>query len=64
MTGAIRSYLAQHTEVFDPRDYFGEARKAVYETVKGKMIDFGTAGHAGDYKVKSLSDMVKIYGAK
>ncbi|MHB1276310.1 MAG: ketose-bisphosphate aldolase [Candidatus Humimicrobiaceae bacterium] len=61
MTGAIRSYLAQHTEVFDPRDYFGEARKAVYETVKGKMLDFGTAGHAGDYRPCSLSDMIKFY---
>ena len=61
MTGAIRSYLAQHTEAFDPRDYFGEARKAVYETVKSKMIDFGTAGHAGDYKPSTLADMIKFY---
>jgi fructose-bisphosphate aldolase class II len=61
MTGAIRRYLSQHPEVFDPRDYFGEARKAVYETVKGKMIDFGTAGHAGDYKPFSLSEMIKRY---
>jgi len=61
ITGAIRRYFAQHPEVFDPRDYFGEARKAVYETVKSKMIDFGTAGHSGDYVVKSLMEMKKYY---
>lgn len=64
ITGAIRKYMAEHPEVIDPRDYFGEARKAVYETVKSKMIDFGTAGHAGDYKPKTLSDMIEIYKSK
>jgi len=64
ITGAIRKYMAEHTDVIDPRDYFGEARKAVYETVKSKMIDFGTAGHAGDYKPKTLSDMIEIYKSK
>lgn len=64
ITGAIRKYMAEHTDVIDPRDYFGEARKAVYETVKGKMIDFGTANHAGDYKPETLSNMAKIYRNK
>jgi len=61
ITGAIRKYLSEHPEVIDPRDYFGEARKAVYETVKSKMIDFGTAGHALDYKPLKLSDMIELY---
>lgn len=64
ITGAIRRYMAEHPDVIDPRDYFGEARKAVYETVKSKMIDFGTANHAGEYKPKTLSDMVQFYRNK
>jgi fructose-bisphosphate aldolase class II len=44
-----------------PRTYFGAAREAVYQTVKGKMENFGTAGHAGDYEPKTLEDMKKIY---
>jgi len=27
-----------------------------------RMKDFGQAGHAGDYKPMSLSDMKKVYG--
>ena len=62
MTGAIRKYLGEHLDAFDPRSYFGAAREAVYQIVKGKMIDFGTAGHAGDYKPMTLEEMKKIYG--
>ncbi len=61
MTGAIRKYLSEHLDAFDPRSYFGAAREAVYETVKGKMIDFGTAGHAGDYSPMTLEEMKTLY---
>ncbi len=61
MTGAVRKVLAQTPDVFDPRDYFGAARQAVYEVIKGKMNDFGTAGHAGDYSPLTLEDMKKNY---
>jgi fructose-bisphosphate aldolase class II len=61
MTGAVRKYLSENPAAFDPRDYFGAAREAVYQTVKGKMIDFGTAGHAGDYELLTLEDMKAIY---
>ena len=61
MTGAVRKCLSQNLDVFDPRKYFGKAREAVYEMVKGKMISFGTAGHAGDYKPATLEDMKKVY---
>ncbi|HUW57089.1 MAG TPA: ketose-bisphosphate aldolase [Planctomycetota bacterium] len=62
ITGAIRKVLAETPEKFDPRDYLKPARQALYEVIKGKMIDFGTAGHAGDYKPKTLDDMKKLYG--
>ena len=61
MTGAVRKYLSQNLDVFDPRKYFGKAREAVYEMVKGKMISFGTTGHAGDYKHATLEDIKKVY---
>ena len=61
MTGAVRKYLGEHLDAFDPRTYFGAAREAVYQTVKGKMIDFGTAGHAGDYKPITLEEIKGVY---
>jgi len=61
MTGAIRKYLGENPDAFDPRTYFGAAREAVYQIVKGKMIDFGTTGHAGDYKPMTLEEMKRIY---
>lgn len=61
MTGAIRKYLAEHPEVFDPRDYFGQARQAVYEVVKQKMESFKTAGHGSDYAPASLKEMIEKY---
>jgi len=61
MTGAVRKVLAQTPDVFDPRKYFGAARQAVYEVVKGKMEDFGTTGHAVDYSPLTLEDMKKYY---
>lgn len=61
ITGAIRKYLGENPDAFDPRTYFGAAREAVYQIVKGKMIDFGTAGHAGDYKPTTLEEMKRIY---
>jgi len=62
-TAAIRKYLAENPKAFDQRHYLGAGRTAIYEMIKGKMIGFGTAGHAGDYKPLSLDDMKKIYAA-
>ena len=61
MTGAIRKFLAENPSEFDPRAYFGAAREAVYLTVKGKMIDFGTTGHAGDYVPITLEKAKELY---
>ncbi len=61
MTGAIRQFLAENPSEFDPRTYFGAAREAVYQTVRGKMIDFRTAGHAGDYEPISLEEAKEFY---
>ncbi|MBM3705920.1 MAG: fructose-bisphosphate aldolase class II [Actinobacteria bacterium] len=61
ITGAIRKFFAENPSEFDPRTYFGAARQAVYEVVKGKMTDFGSAGRAGDYRPISLEEARRFY---
>lgn len=62
MTGAIRKVFFETPEKFDPRDYLKPAREAMANLIESKMRDFGTAGHAYDYKPMSLDDMKKYYG--
>ena len=61
ITAAIRKVFAETPEKFDPRDYLGPAREALKVVIAGKMRDFGTAGHSGDYKGVSLEAMKAIY---
>jgi len=60
-TAAIRQYLAEHPDVFDQRKYLGAGRDAIYTVMKQKMIDLGTAGHAGDYRPVTLEDAAAWY---
>ncbi|TSA46044.1 fructose-bisphosphate aldolase class II [bacterium] len=62
ITGAIRKVLSESPEEFDPRGYLKPAREAMQKlVVEKRMIDFGQAGHAGDYQPIPLSEMVKNY---
>jgi fructose-bisphosphate aldolase class II len=61
MTGAIRRFLAEHPEKFDPRDYLKEARSAMKKVVAERMVQFGQAGHASQIRAKSLEEMARIY---
>lgn len=61
LTAAIRKVFVETPEKFDPRDYLGPARDALKGIIAGKMKDFGTNGHAGDYKGISLEEMKKFY---
>ena len=61
VTGAIREVFATQPDKFDPRDYLGPAREQLAALIEKKMLDFGTNGHAGDYKPMSLDDMKKHY---
>ncbi|HOL73940.1 MAG TPA: fructose-bisphosphate aldolase class II [Bryobacteraceae bacterium] len=63
MTGAIRKVLAESPEKFDPRDYLKPAREAMKKVVAQRMVEFGQAGHAGDYEPITLADMQKRYAA-
>jgi fructose-bisphosphate aldolase class II len=61
ITGAIRKVLWEQPEKFDPRDYMKPARAAMQKVVAQRMVQFGQAGHAGDYKAISIADMAKGY---
>jgi hypothetical protein len=41
MTGAVRQYLTEHPEAFDPRDYLKPARDKVVELLTERMQAFG-----------------------
>jgi len=45
-TAAIRAYLGEHPEAYDPRHYLIPAREAVQEAVRAKMRLFGSSGKA------------------
>lgn len=50
ITGAIRKYLVENPEEFDPRGYLTAAKDLVKQVITDRMIAFGQAGHAGDIK--------------
>lgn len=58
-TGAIRKVMWETPDKFDPRDYLVPAREALKQLIKGKMVDFGQAGHAGDYRFMTLEEAKK-----
>jgi fructose-bisphosphate aldolase, class II len=61
ITGAIRKVFMESPEKFDPRDYNKPARAAMQKVVAQRMVQFGQAGHAGDFQAKPLSDYVEFY---
>jgi fructose-bisphosphate aldolase class II len=61
MTGAIRKVFAETPGKFDPRDYLKPAREAAKQVYLDRMVAFGQAGHAGDYKPMTLAQAAKLY---
>lgn len=62
MTAAVRRYLAENPEKFDPRDYLKKARQAAYELCKARYIEFGCEGQGSRIKAMGLNDMAALYG--
>ena len=62
MTGAIRTFMHEHPEEFDPRGYLKLARSAMQTVIAERMSAFGQAGHAGDYEPIGLDAMAERYG--
>lgn len=61
VTTAILDVMHAKPDKFDPRDYLGPARQAIYEMVKSKILAFGSSDHAKDYKPKSLKTIKGYY---
>jgi len=62
-TATIRRIFAEEPSVFDPREYLGPVRDAIYKVVKARMESFGSAGHNGDYTPITLEDTKRAYRA-
>ncbi len=61
MTAAIRKYLAQNPDKFDPRDYLKPAREAAKLICVQRYQQFGCAGQGGKIQAVPLSVMVNRY---
>jgi fructose-bisphosphate aldolase, class II len=61
MTGAIRRYLNQHPDHFDPRQYLKDAKLAAKQICIDRYHQFGTVGQASQIKPIKLIQMAKSY---
>jgi len=63
MTGAIRKYMVENPEKFDPRDYLKPAREAARQICRQRYLEFGCEGQAARIEPKSLTQMARAYAA-
>jgi len=63
MTAAIRRYLAQNPEKFDPRDYLKPAREAAKAICKQRYLEFGCEGRAAKIKAQPLTQVAQRYAS-
>jgi fructose-bisphosphate aldolase class II len=61
MTGAIRKYMAQNPEKFDPRDYLKPAREAAKAICKERYLQFGCEGQGAKIKPEPLAAVAGRY---
>jgi fructose-bisphosphate aldolase, class II len=61
MTGAIRKYMAQNPDKFDPRDYLKPAREAAKVICKQRYQQFGCEGQAAKIKARTLAEVAHDY---
>jgi fructose-bisphosphate aldolase class II len=61
MTGAIRKYMAQNPEKFDPRDYLKPAREAAKSICKERYLQFGCEGQGAKIKGEPLGVVAGRY---
>ncbi len=60
-TGAIRQFLTENPEEFDPRKYLSKTITAMQDICEARFEAFGTAGQASNIKVLSLEQMTGRY---
>ena len=63
MTAAIRQYMAQYPDKFDPRDYLKPAREAAKQICKQRYVQFGCEGQAGKIKAQTLVAVAARYAS-
>ncbi len=61
MTGAIRQYLSENPEKFDPRDYLKPARAAAQAICQQRYVEFGCEGQGAKIKGASLASVAARY---
>jgi fructose-bisphosphate aldolase class II len=63
MTAAIRKYLAENPDKFDPRDYLKPAREAAKAICKQRYLEFGCEGQAAKIQALPLSEVARRYAS-
>jgi fructose-bisphosphate aldolase class II len=61
MTAAIRKFLAEHPEKFDPREYLKPAREAAKRICKQRYQQFGCEGQASSIQPVPLTTIAHEY---
>ena len=61
MTGAIRRYMAENPEKFDPRDYLKPAREAAKAICRQRYMEFGCEGQAQRINPQPLAAVAQRY---
>ncbi len=62
MTAAIRRFMAQNPEKFDPRDYLKPAREAAKGICRQRYLECGCEGQAAKIKPQPLAAVAQRYG--
>jgi fructose-bisphosphate aldolase class II len=61
MTAAIRKYMAENPDKFDPRDYLKPAREAARVICKQRYLQFGCEGQAAKIAALPLAAVAQRY---
>ena len=61
MTAAVRKYLVEQPDKFDPRDYLKPAREAARLICKQRYLEFGCEGQAAKIKPVALPEVAAQY---
>ena len=61
MTAAVRKYLVQNPDKFDPRDWLKPAREAAKQIFKQRYMQFGCEGQGGKIKGYTLQVVAGQY---
>ena len=63
MTAAVRKYMDENPEKFDPRDYLKPAREAAKRVCRQRYVEFGCEGRGGEVRPLSLTTMAEQYSS-